>query len=306
MSAAIKYISKEEIILLSNVKSLAHRMKLEYANDFSSINTPQRVSIFRENPYGVFNAMSAFSDRCNLFITKMGTVIPQNDPSVHAVVLAFSSQTGKPLAILDGDAITHLKCAAITALVTDLCALPEAKVLALIGSGIQAREQIRGVGAVRQLEQIRIFSRDGNRVRSFIEDISQLCDSAEFVSCASANEAIANAEVISTATTSFEPVISAEALDGKFVHINCMGNHTPHSRELPIRILQQSLLIVEDIPTAILEAGEIHRDAITIEKLVKQTPSKLQQQRTVFASTGHAFLDLITVGYVLAALKEPQ
>ena len=85
-----------------------------------------------------------------------------------------------------------------------------------------------------------------------------------------------------------------------------MGNHTPPSRELPIRILQQSLLIVEDIPTAILEAGEIHRDAITIEKLVKQTPSKLQQQRTVFASTGHAFLDLITVGYVLAALKEPQ
>lgn len=305
MNVPIQYISSEKIFQTTNIRSLVHQLKLEYSNGFNDVNIPQRTSILRENPFAVFNAMPAFSDRHKLFVTKIGAVVPQSDPtlpSVHAIVVAFSSRTGKPLAIFDGDAITQLKCAAVTALVTDLCASPEAKVLALIGSGVQAREQIRGVKTIRQLEQIRIYSRNRERMLNFIRENTQLCGSTEVVACTSASEAVATADIISTTTTSADPVISAEALNNKFIHINYMGNHNTQSRELPLSVLQQSLLIVEDRATAVLEAGEVHRSAMTIEQLIKHDISNLQQQRTVFASTGHAFLDLVTVGYLLAAL----
>lgn len=301
----MKHISSEEIHRIADVKSLSCRLKMEYANGMDDTVVPQRVSVLLENPFVAFDTMPAYSGEHKLFIAKIGAVIPQDvptRPSVHAIVVAFSGRTGKPLAIFDGDAITNLKCAAVTAMVTDLCTPPEIKVLGLIGTGVQAREQIRGIRAVRQLEQIKVYSRNQDRVLNFIRENANLCSDAEFIACSSASEAVDNADVISTAMTSTEPVISMEALEGKLVHINCLGNHTTESRELPLRLLQQSLLIVEDVKTAVEEAGEIHRNAITIEQLVKQEISALRGQRTVFSSTGHAFLDLVTVLYLLAKL----
>src|SRR6185437_15718472 len=100
------------------------------------------------------------------------------------------------------DAITQYKCAAITALVTDRCALPHANVLAIIGSGVQARAQLRVVNAVRILKQIRIYSRHNDNVIKFIRDNAHLCGQAEMIACSSAEDAVETADIISTATTS--------------------------------------------------------------------------------------------------------
>ena len=78
-----------------------------------------------------------------------------------------------------------------------------------------------------------------------------------------------------------------------------MGAHNPNSREVPKHVLNASLLIVEDIITAIEEAGELHRNAITVSQLHTIQQSNLQKEQTVFSSTGFALLDLITVDYII-------
>src|SRR5262249_50693579 len=83
------------------------------------------------------------------------------------------------------------------------------------------------------------------------------------------------------------------------VHINCVGAHTEGSREVPRELLQKSVLIVEDRPTAISEAGEIHRGAIEIKELPALDPSELRKRPSIFSSTGHAFLDLLATAHVL-------
>jgi ornithine cyclodeaminase/alanine dehydrogenase-like protein (mu-crystallin family) len=308
MRSAPLNISGEDIERTADVGLLALRMRSAYAVGMRGVEVPQRATVLREDPFAAFDTMPAYSDRHGLFIAKIGTVVPQSDPtvqSVNAVVVAFCARTGKLVAVLDGGAVTNLKCAAVTALVTDLCASPEASVLGLIGTGVQARAQVRGVGAVRKLEQIRIYSRDPRRVADFIRDNARFCQGAELVACASAREAAAGADILSTATTSTTPVISPEALEQPALHVNCMGNHTTKSRELPLGVLQRgSVLVVEDVATAVLEAGEVHAAAIPIEQLVRGTVSNLQQQRTVFSSTGHAFLDLVTVAHLLEDIND--
>jgi ornithine cyclodeaminase len=87
------------------------------------------------------------------------------------------------------------------------------------------------------------------------------------------------------------------------VHINCMGGHTVESREVPLELLRASTLIVEDLPTAIAEAGEVHANAITLGQLVQGDSGPLRAVRTIFSSTGHAFLDVITTAHLLRELE---
>ena len=153
---------------------------------------PQRFLTTRDDPYVAFAAMPVLSDAHGLFVTKIGTVVSgaPGKPTTESLVVAFSTKTGAPLGVLDGVGVTNLKCAAVSAMVTDICAAPQARVLAIIGSGAQAREQIRGVGAVRQFDQIRVYSRDPRNVRSFIRACAGLARCAEFVACSSASEAV--------------------------------------------------------------------------------------------------------------------
>jgi ornithine cyclodeaminase/alanine dehydrogenase-like protein (mu-crystallin family) len=82
------------------------------------------------------------------------------------------------------------------------------------------------------------------------------------------------------------------------VHVNCMGAHTVESRELPADLLATSVVIVEDVGTAIAEAGMSHAGAIELAALTAPGTTDLAHRRTVFASTGCAYLDLITCAHL--------
>lgn len=105
-------------------------------------------------------------------------------------------------------------------------------------------------------------------------------------------------DVIATATTSVLPLPIATDLP-EHVHINCMGAHTTRSRELPHSLLAAATLVVEDIETAVAEAGEIHRTAIDLAALESGGHTGLDGRPTVFSSTGHASLDLITCAHLV-------
>ncbi len=299
--APLRSISGGELERLAELPALVRELgQALREGEKSRADVPQRSLILREEPFAAFGAMPAHSARYGLFITKVAAFVAEAPKAVNAVVVAFSARSGEPLALLDGAALTALKCAAVTALVTDLCASPGARALAVIGAGVQAREQVRAVCSVRPIQEIRVFSRDPRNVRAFIDQVSVHARGAALAAPSSADEAVSGADVVSTATSSASPVFSTLAL-APHVHVNCMGAHTRESREVPRGLLERARLIVEDRPTAIAEAGELHRDAFELEALVRYESGALQRVPTVFSSTGHAFLDLVATAHVLRA-----
>jgi ornithine cyclodeaminase/alanine dehydrogenase-like protein (mu-crystallin family) len=268
---------------------------------------PPREIIEVEGGLGVCLSMPAVSAQHGLYINKVATIFERPDedprPRIHALVTAFSTRTGEMLALLDGAAVTNIKCAAVSALVTRYCAADNAEVLAVIGAGVQARQQVHAVCAVRPIREIRLYARNPARLRAFAGEVqAEFGDRVKVVVTSSVDEAVSNADVIGTATASSDPVGRFAHLSPT-VHINCMGGHTLTSRELPREVLESALLIVEDVETAVTEAGEYHRDALGLDTLVSRAPSDLKSRATVFSSTGHAFLDLATVAYLLRVVR---
>ncbi|WP_308307352.1 ornithine cyclodeaminase family protein [Streptomyces sp. ISL-10] len=245
-----------------------------------------------------FLSMPAVSADHGLCINKTATITDGPGPTVTSVVPVFSATSGELLGVLDGAAVTDLKCAAVTAVVTDHCAARSSAVLGIVGSGVQAWQQYLGVSAVREITEVRVHSRTTAHAEALCERIRG-AGLARAVVCASAEEATSGADVVSTATTSVHPLPIAADLP-EHVHLNCMGAHTTESRELPRSLLAAATLVVEDIEIAVAEAGEIHRTAIGLESLVTGGHTGLDGRPTVFSSTGHAALDLITCAHLMA------
>jgi ornithine cyclodeaminase/alanine dehydrogenase-like protein (mu-crystallin family) len=249
--------------------------------------------------------MPGYFPRQDLFVVKVAAFVPRGasgqHASVNAVVLAFDGRDGEPVAAIDGAALTRLKCAAVSAHVTDLCAIEQPVKLGIIGCGAQAREQFRAVRAVRSLREVRVYSRTRATADAWVRELSAdlTRDIPTFVAD-NVVQACEGADVIATATTSTEPLFQDGAVVVvPHVHINCMGAHTEHSRELPAGLLRSSTLVVEDRETAVREAGDAHAGALELRHLQDQRV-RLRRTRTIFSSTGHISVDAC----VTAALIE--
>ena len=266
---------------------------------------PARAEVVDPETGAIYASMSALGGAERLHVFKVGSIFPRELgdrlPTVHALVAAFCARTGRLQAVLDGAAVTELKCAAVTALVTDRCAAPGSRILAVIGAGRQARQQVAAVAAVRDLRELRFFARDPQARRAFADDVrAMLPDTTRVIASASIDDAIRGADVVSTATTSHTPLASFADLV-PHVHVNCMGGHDVDSRELPQELLHRARLVVEDVDTAVREAGSVHRDAIDLRRLLAIDAALLQATATVFSSTGHASLDLVVTHWLLTS-----
>ncbi|WNG17584.1 ornithine cyclodeaminase family protein [Cystobacter fuscus] len=290
-----------------NLPRLMRELKLALAEgQHERMQVPMREVVSLDSPRAAFVSMPAVSEHFGIYINKVATIFARSAtdplPTVNAVVAAFSVRSGELVAMLDGAAVTNLKCAAVSALVTDLCAPTEARVLAIAGTGVQARQQVTAVCSVRPIQEIRIWARSAPRSTAFASEVrASLGGAVRVFVCESLDDAIRTADVIGTATSSKTPLASFSDLSPT-VHINCMGGHTVDAREVPHALLRASTLIVEDLPTAIAEAGEVHAHAIPLGQLVQKESGPLRAVRTIFSSTGHAFLDVITTAHLLREL----
>ncbi len=264
-----------------------------------------------------FISMPAVSPDYDLYINKVATIVATGalgrGATVTSIVPIFSVSNGRYLGALDGTVVTNLKCAAVTALVTDRCAAENSGVLGIIGSGVQARQQYLGVSAVRDVREVRVFSPNPDHAAAFAADITAMAARAgtagagtagSVAVCGSAEEASAGVDILVTATVSSEPLPISRQLPGH-VHVNCVGAHTVASRELPEDLLRTSVLIVEDRRTAVAEAGPLHSAALELDALDTPAAAGCERQRTIFSSTGCAYLDLITCAHLMTVNDVP-
>jgi ornithine cyclodeaminase/alanine dehydrogenase-like protein (mu-crystallin family) len=220
---------------------------------------------------------------------KLVTFFPGNRgiPTHHALVLLVRPETGEPLATMDGRLITEMRTAAVSAVATRALARPEAAVLAILGSGVQAGSHLEAIRLVRDLREVRVWS-----PRNAREFASQHGVRA----AVSAAEAVRGADVVVVATTSTTPVLLGEWLSPG-AHVNAIGATRPQWRELDDVALRRARLFVESREAATRESGDVIAAAKEVVEIGEVLAGKAAGRRspdeiTLFKSVGVAVEDL--------------
>jgi thiomorpholine-carboxylate dehydrogenase len=244
---------------------------------------------------GLFGIMPAVYG--DLMGAKLVTLFPLNAgtalPTHQGIIVLFSAATGKPLAVLDGRLITEMRTAAVTAVATNLLASRDASVLAILGSGVQARAHFEALRLVRNFSQIRIWSRDPSRAKALAAEIGGTPMSIE--------DAVHGADVVVTVTGASEPILQGKWLkEGALV--NAVGAVGPTRRELDTEAMHGAV-VVDSREAADLESGDILLAGATIYaelgEILAGTRPKPKAETTVFKSLGLAVEDLAAGKLVL-------
>jgi ornithine cyclodeaminase len=248
-------------------------------------------------------------------IAKVVSVFPGNRdrgvPVTNGLVLVLDPETGVVLGMCCGATLTAIRTGAIAGLATDVLARTDAKLGAVIGAGAQARTQLLAMTAVRELREVRVYAPRADRVAAFVEEMAPQV-ACELVAVASSREAVADADVVSLATSSSTPVVAGDDL-AMGTHINGVGSFRLDMRELDERAVTRCTRIVVDLrESALHEAGELvaaaEVGATSSEQWLElgdllSDPSRGRRQPddiTFFKSVGHAVQDLFAAQRAIA------
>lgn len=224
-------------------------------------NVPLRTAIRPAQHDGVALIMPGYLSGTDALAVKVVSVFPGNRarhlPTIHALVLLLNAATGDVLAAMEGGSLTALRTGAASGVATDLLAREDARIAAIFGAGAQARTQLQAVCTVRAIRRVWVYATNPERVRHFITEMQPQIGATELLAAHSPAQAVQDADVICTATTSHSPVFEGELLKPG-VHINAVGAFTPEMQEVDFATLQRAARIVVDArESALSEAGEL-------------------------------------------------
>jgi ornithine cyclodeaminase len=303
------FLSEAEVRELLDLDELVDALAAAH-RDLSAgdASMPPRIAAMVQERQGLLGVMPAYLPSAGL-ACKLVTLFPQNiDRHTHqAVIVAFDPENGTPIAVMDGTYITATRTAAGSALATRLLAREDAEVLALLGTGVQARSHARALPRVRAFSEIRVAGRDRSRAEALAEEIGP---HARAVS--SYEEAIRGSDVVAATTHATEPIVRREWLSPG-VHVNSVGLN-PSGREVDEQTVADALLVVESRESALapppagapelvgVSPADVHAE---LGELVAGTkPGRSSQDEiTLYKSVGVAVQDVAAAALVLAAAK---
>jgi thiomorpholine-carboxylate dehydrogenase len=259
--------------------------------DFSAgkVTQPVRQVISVDPPGGFYGIMPALTP--DGLGQKIVTFYPPNAakeiPTHMALIILNDPQTGAPLAVMDGRLITEMRTAAVSAVATKLLAPKETTVLAILGSGVQARSHLEALRLVRNFKEVRVWSQTKSNAEAFAKEIGAKVTSAE--------DAVRGADVIVTVTSSKTPVLRGTWLKHG-CHVNAVGACRYDWRELDDDAIRNSVLFVDSREAAMKESGDVILSDAKIyaelgEALARKVPSRANDT-TVFKSLGMAVEDI--------------
>jgi ornithine cyclodeaminase/alanine dehydrogenase-like protein (mu-crystallin family) len=263
---------------------------------------PLRTAIPFEGAAGFMATMPAWRGGSDpVFSLKSLCIMPGNPrrgmDAHQGTVTLFDGETGVPRAILDASAVTAVRTAAVSAVATRVLAREDARVLAILGAGVQGRAHLRALSDVREFGDVRVYSPSPEHARALADGRATVSPSAE--------AAVRGADVVVLATSSPEPVISREWL-APGAHVNAIGASVPSARELDVETVAACSLYCDSRESLRHEAGEfrlaIEQGAIAGEDHVRgelgevlagTAPGRTTaEELTVFRSLGLAVEDL--------------
>jgi ornithine cyclodeaminase/alanine dehydrogenase-like protein (mu-crystallin family) len=207
-------------------------------------------------------------------------------PTHHAVIVLFRTDSGEPLAVMDGRLITEMRTAAVSAAVTRYLSPPDSRILALLGSGVQAKAHLQALRHVRSFAEVRVWSRTPEHARRFAQ--------CHGVRATSAEDAVRGADVVVTATSAIEPILRGSWLKPG-AHVNAVGSPRPTWRELD-DCAMANVLVVDSRAAVLRESGDviISKAAIHAEigEIFAGAAAVPSQSTTIFKSVGIAIEDV--------------
>jgi ornithine cyclodeaminase/alanine dehydrogenase-like protein (mu-crystallin family) len=233
------------------------------------------------------------------------------------IVPLFQVTTGDLVAMIEADYLGQMRTGAASGVATKLMSRANSRVVGIIGTGLQARTQLEAIANVRKLEEVRACGRDAKRRADFAAEMTERLN-VPVKAAGSAEEAVRDADIVITSTTSTNPVVEGKWLKPG-MHINAIGANFPQKRELDAAAVERCDVIAADSrEQAKLESGDlIHvfgSDASRWEKVQEladivggkvagRTDAK---QITLFKSNGIAIEDIVVAGriYELARARK--
>ncbi|WP_448624988.1 ornithine cyclodeaminase family protein [Geodermatophilus sp. URMC 64] len=200
--------------------------------------------------------------------------------------------------VADAAAVTALRTGAISGVATDLLAPDTASRMTIIGAGGQAADQVRGVHAVRPLQELTVVDVDKDRAAALVEVLGPELSGVATAVSSDIADAVADADIVTCATPATEPLVTAAMLSPR-VHVNAIGAFRLTMRELPDDLLAEATVVIDDLPAILEESGEIHHalsaGAITTNDLTELghalADPPVRRDRTVFKTVGVAVQD---------------
>jgi ornithine cyclodeaminase len=269
---------------------------------------------------GILAAMPGYSPTLGVLCAKLVSVFPGNAgtdvPTHQGLVAVFDPATGTPVALLDGEAVTAARTAAGSALSVRLLARPDARVLAVLGTGVQAGAHARAVCAVHDFSEVRVAGRDAGKAARLAADLATAGVPAR--GAASLPEAMRGADVVCAATSSREPVVRREWVEPG-THITSVG-FVATGREVDDATIADSLVVVEDRAAVLapfpsgsfdlidpVRRGVISAEHVSTEigdLLLGRHPGRTSgDQITLYKSVGVAVQDAAAAAVVLNAAE---
>jgi len=280
---------------------------------------PARIAASVPERDGLLAAMPAYLPSSGALTTKLVSLFPRNAdrPTHQAVIVAFDPETGTPVALMDGEAITAARTAAASALATDLLARADPYRLVVIGTGVQARAHLRAVSRVRRFGSICVVGRDLAKAKALAMEFGA-GNFREVGAYVQIEQAVREADVICACTHSPEPVVRREWLRPG-THVNSVGYNTA-GREIDAATFRDALLVVEsrvatlakppagsnDIAMAIAEGAMTpdHVHAELGELVSGARPGRADAaQITLYKSVGVAVQDAAAAALVLEGAR---
>jgi ornithine cyclodeaminase/alanine dehydrogenase-like protein (mu-crystallin family) len=289
-------LSQEEVARLLDVDLLLERLERAFVElSAGRASVPPRVAAFTRQ--GLLAAMPGYVD--GVLAAKLVALFPGHDPSHQALIAVFDADTGTPRAVMDGTHITAARTGASSAVATQALAREDARVLAVLGAGVQARSHLDAVRRVRRFEEVRVASRT-------FAHAEQLAGEVGATVVGPFEDAVRGADVVCCCTHAASPVLEREWLEPG-AHV-CSVGASQDGPELDGATVSAGLLCVESRvafeppPAGAFELQDLDPDAaVELGEVLSgaREGRTSDEQITVYKSMGHAVEDAAAAALVL-------
>lgn len=285
-------------------------------------SVPDRIAALVAERDALLAAMPGYVPSLGALVSKLVSLFPRNAgsaiPTHQAVILMFDPESGSPVALLDGTEITAVRTGACSALSVRLLAREDASVLAVLGTGVQARSHARAVVRVRPITEVFVAGRDAGKADALATELGEELGLA-VQAVGSYQEALEHADVVCATTHTLEPVVRREWLSPG-AHVTSVG-YNPAGRELDDQTVVDALVCVESrraalapVPAGSNDLTQPVRDGLITQEHVHAELGELvsgvkrgrtsAEQITLYKSVGVAVQDAAAAALVLAKARE--
>jgi ornithine cyclodeaminase/alanine dehydrogenase-like protein (mu-crystallin family) len=263
---AMLILTAEDVRKALPMNETIEAMKRAYASlsdGKAEVPLRTRLSVPPQDAVSLFMPAYVHTDEGDALAVKVVSLFPKNPERerklafIQAAVLVLDADTGRPMALLEGNSLTAIRTGAGSGAAIDLLARADSKVVAVFGAGAQGRTQLEAACSVRKIESAWVFDTSVERADDFVRDMAGKGNIPKELRIANTSaQALSEADIVCTATTSSTPVFADEELQPG-THISAIGSYTPEMQEVPGETVARAFVVVDSRSATLAETGDL-------------------------------------------------